>query len=93
MAYTYTLRLWFRANKGGPPGPVARIALKTWSGSDVDDGIYLSSNCISFVELDSEVTRLKRELDQIRADARRRFEADQKAMLADSDAELPPPQT
>lgn len=75
---TYSLRLWFQ---GGPIGTIAQVALQTWT-TGIEDDLFISPQCVSFEELDEQITRLKRELDEIRESGRRRFAAQERAWRA-----------
>jgi hypothetical protein len=67
-----TLGLYFSRQQRGSLYPTfAHVYVKSWSKSarikDSDDYILLTPECVSSGELDAQVERLIRELEQIRA--------------------------
>lgn len=54
-----------------PHPPVANICLKTYSKNGTD--IFITSNAMSFSELDAQIDSLQKELDEIRKKAKLKF--------------------
>ena len=73
---TYSLRLDFvnPEAKGFPSRPFAHIALKTYSTNE-DGSIHISWECRTPKEIDECVELLKRDLDAISKEAKRKFTA------------------
>ena len=73
---TYRLGLEFKRGEkkqGQLPFAIARIHLKNWTTGDDGKLLYVSADCMGPVELAGQVERLKKELDEILADGRRKF--------------------
>lgn len=71
---TYSLDLDFvKLRKTDLPGPPrAHIYVKTHS-SDTRKLIFISPDCVTMKELEYEIDRLKKELEEIRKKAKRKF--------------------
>ena len=71
---THSLDLDFvKPKKKELPGPPrAHIYVKSYSKSN-RDFIFITPNCVSIVELEHEIDRLRKELEDIRKKARRKF--------------------
>lgn len=71
---THSLDLDFvRPGKTELPGPPrAHIYVKSYSKSN-RDFIFITPNCVSIGELEHEIDRLQKELEDIRKKARRKF--------------------
>ena len=72
---TYSLELDFRkTSKGdlfGPP--IAQVYVKTHS-TDGSGRPYITPQCVTFQEFDYEISRLEKELKELRTKARRKFQ-------------------
>jgi hypothetical protein len=53
--------------------PVAQIFIDQSAGGDDKGNIFITCQCLSFDELDSQIELLKKELDQIKTKARKKF--------------------
>ncbi len=71
MAYSLDLDV-LKLAEGDVPAPCVRVYVKAY-GSDERGLIYITSECVSIPELDSEIDRLKEELEEIRKRAKREF--------------------
>lgn len=73
---TYSLELDFRKpSKGDLPGPpIAQVYVKTLS-TDKSGRRYITPQCVSFQEFDYQISRLEKELKQLRTKARRKFQS------------------
>ena len=60
---------------GGSAFPVARVCVKGWSADAAGEVIYLSPPCVSAQELEAAVDGLRRQLESVLAEGRRRFAA------------------
>jgi len=76
MPRPYSFALSFSAPKKDalPDLPRAQICLGHWTKDEKED-VFLSSDCVSLRELEYEITRLKRELDMIHAQGKKKFAA------------------
>ena len=73
MAFTFDLDFWGGdIEQGELPGAIARISLKSFS-RDKSGQVHISHDCMGPVELESEVNRLKAELDEVLRLGRQRF--------------------
>ncbi len=73
---TKTLDLLYLESDPGTERPSACISLRTKAGKDyagVKASELVSAPCLSFIELDAEIRRLHAELDEIRAQAKKKF--------------------
>jgi hypothetical protein len=61
-----------KSGEGDIPAPCVRVYVKAY-GSDERGLIYITPECVSIQELDSEIDRLKKELEEIRKRAKREF--------------------
>ncbi len=61
-----------KSGEGDIPAPCVRVYVKAY-GSDERGLIYITTECVSIQELDSEIDRLKEELEEIRKKAKREF--------------------
>lgn len=68
---TYSLELGFRSAGAAPA--LGQIYIKTHT-QDEDGLILISPHCVSFIELNYQVDRLIKELEDIRVRAKRKFE-------------------
>jgi hypothetical protein len=71
MAYSLDLDV-LKSGQGDIPSPCVRIHVKAY-GSDERGLLYITPECVSFRELEYEIDRLKRELEEILSRARREF--------------------
>lgn len=79
----YSLDLDFVVNGDRTvPHPVAAIYASGFTRRDPEGPPFLTPDCSSFDELDSEIDRLKRELEEIRKKARSMFPAEAKRLGA-----------
>jgi hypothetical protein len=70
---TYSLDLdVLKSREGDIPAPCLRVYVKAYS-SDERGLIYITPECASIQEVESEIERLKKELEVIRNRARREF--------------------
>jgi hypothetical protein len=76
----YTFGLLFKTfeNEKMAAGPVAQIRLEhgRTANYEKDKGPYVSSECLSLIDLKNEVARLKAELDEILEKGRQQFNLD-----------------
>jgi hypothetical protein len=72
---TYSLRLRFLRGKAGELGhwPICHIVVRTYSRSAEDPSPTITPECVSMLEVETQVNRLIAELEAIRKEARRRF--------------------
>jgi hypothetical protein len=56
--------------------PITHVALNSSSKHEYSDAPVLTPQCITFRELEYQIDRLKDELDEIKAQAKRRFASD-----------------
>jgi len=71
MAYSLDLNV-LKSAEGDIPAPCVRVYVKAY-GSDEHGLICITPECVSISELDSEIDRLKEELEEIRKRAKREF--------------------
>ena len=71
MSYSLDLDV-LKSTVGDVPAPSVRVYVKAY-GSDESGLIYITPECVSIPELDSEIDRLKEELEEIRKRGRREF--------------------
>jgi hypothetical protein len=62
------------ARPGESSFPVARISLKGWTGDASGNTIYVSPPCVSVQELEAAVRSLHRQLDNVLAEGKQRFD-------------------
>ena len=72
MSYSLELDFVDHSQTEFPSPPVARVFIKT-STQDEDGFTYVTPNCVSASELDYQIDRLKKELEEIRKKAHRQF--------------------
>jgi len=61
-----------KSGEGDISSPGVRVYVKTYD-SDERGFIYITPECVSIQELDSEIDRVKKELEEIRKRAKREF--------------------
>ncbi len=71
MTYSFDLDV-LKSGEGDIPAPSVRVYVKA-SGSDERGLIYITPECISIQEVEAEIDRLKKELEEIHNRARREF--------------------
>ncbi len=71
MTYSFDLDV-FKSGEGDVPAPSVRVYVKAFS-SDERGLLYITPECVSVEELEAEMDRLKKELEEIRNRARREF--------------------
>ncbi|MDA8241924.1 MAG: hypothetical protein M0Z67_16365 [Nitrospiraceae bacterium] len=70
---TYSLDLdVLKSGEGDIPAPCVRVYVKAY-GSDERGLIYITPECVSIQEVESEIDRLKKELEEIGIRAKREF--------------------
>ena len=69
-----SLGLFFTTSRHSdlPSPAAARIEVQSYTGKS-DDHIFVSPVCLTFREVEHEVDRLIRELNKVKAEAKRRF--------------------
>lgn len=77
---TYRLGLSFlEVPEGELPGPpLAHVYVKAFSLAEFESikgAPLISANCVSFTEIEHQIDELKRELDTLKAEARKKFAA------------------
>ncbi len=76
---TFNLDLYFKTHKDDvalPPHPVAQIYVKNLVGHSYPDAegmLFVTPQCINEGELEHELSRLEREIKEIRAKAKKKF--------------------
>jgi hypothetical protein len=73
MTYSLELMFYEPLKEGIAHNPIAQIYVKTHS-QDEKGRVLITPHCVSLMELDHEIDRLKEELDQIRIKAKRKFD-------------------
>lgn len=74
---TYNLDLVFHGGdveKGELPGAIAYVGVKQWIENDENGQVLISHQCVGPSEWEAEITRLKRELDELLVAEKRAFE-------------------
>jgi hypothetical protein len=74
---TYNLELVFLGGdveKGELPGAIAYVGVKQWIEEDENGQVLISHQCVGPSEWEAEITRLKRELDELLVAGKRAFE-------------------
>ena len=76
---TYSLDLLFKPCRAAPPS--AHIYVKTHTRKDGSKLMLITPECVSYPEVDYEISRLIKELEELRKRAKKEFAAGMQARL------------